>query len=69
MVLGEPRNEEKFARMPPVTVRNGSKDMAGFEWTGIWRGKSGVDMSFLHCLGKWSCRPEGKQFTVEGPDA
>ena len=54
MVLEEPRNVEKFARMPRAAVRSDSKDMMGLEWTVSLRGKSdrGVDKSCLTYVGE-----------------
>lgn len=71
MVFGEPRNVEKFARMPPVAIRSDSKDMAGFEWTRFLRGKSdrGVDMSCLQCVWEHSLvGRKGSGSVVEGPN-
>ena len=34
MVLEEPRDVEKFVRMPPAAMRRASKDMVGLEGGG-----------------------------------
>lgn len=38
MALGEPRDVEKLARIPPTAMRSATKDMVGLKRSGLRRG-------------------------------
>jgi len=50
MVFGEPRNVEKFARMPLVVIRSDSKDMADLEGGMFWRGNGDYQGRHFLCM-------------------
>ena len=53
MVLGVLRDAEKLARMPPVAIRSGSKDMVGLEpGVGKVTAKAGVLVYGTQQVGK-----------------